>query len=569
MIWFVSDMQRFRREQEAIRELEREAAAWLVGVGWSIENAHLLYRFELNVSGEPISLTLRYGHGFPSVPPSIFPDPPRALSGHQYNNGDLCLEYGPDTWVPNLTGADLVRSAHGLLTTEGTAPGSPAAAVPSRHELTMGQVARSENTRFLLTVPLQAFLEQAPRSVVGTGSFRFLYNDVTAVFLLASVDGLTADAWSDPELPSSLTKKRLLEDGAVVTIPTGLGLPLIPDRAALDRFLRDVGLAALDQEVDTVVIHCDTETRLLWFHEGKSLSVLTLRARPGQRLASEHAQLNSKKVGIVGCGSLGSKLAVMLARAGVDKFVLIDDDVFFPENIVRHELAWSDVGQHKAEALAKRIELVAPSAKSTVRKQRVGGQESNSVADSTVGLLQDCDLIVDASAEPTVFNVLSGAAGSSAKPLLWAEVFAGGIGGLIARSRPGIDPPPQDMRASVNAWCAAQGVAPPRPTGGYGAESEQGTWLADDTDVTVIAAHAARFAVDLLLERTPSVYADSCYLLGLTQAWVFQAPFDTIPIGFGELQASPSPPFVESDPETFAAILGLISKGNAEAHPAP
>lgn len=568
MIWFVSDMQRFKREQEAIRELEREAD-WLVGVGWAVEDAQLIYRFELNVNGESIALTLRYGHGFPSEPPSIFPESGRRLSGHQYNNGDLCLEYGPDTWVQTVTGADLVRSAHRLLSSEAAAGANPADAVPSRHELTVGQAARSENSRFLLTVSLQAFLQQAPRGLTATGRFRFLYNEVTSVFLLVSIDGFTESVWSDPELPPGLTKKRMLEDGAIVTVATGVELPPFPDRTALDEFLRDHGIAAVGTEVDTVVVHCDAETRLLWFHEGRTLSVLSLRATAGQRLAPEHAQLKSKKVGIVGCGSLGSKLAVMLARAGVERFVLVDDDVFLPENIVRSELSWSDVGQHKAEAVAKRIELVAPAAKSTVRKQRVGGQESNSVADSTVGLLQECDLIVDASAEPTVFNVLSGAAVSSSKPLLWAEIFAGGIGGLIARSRPGIDATPQDMRASIRAWCAAQNAPAPRATGGYGAETEQGTWVADDADVTVVAAHAARFALDLLLLRAPSAYPHSCYLLGLMQAWVFAAPFDTIPLDLSGLPSSVPPPLVDNDPETLAAILELMNKGNAEPRTSP
>jgi hypothetical protein len=568
VIWYVSDMQRFKREQEAMRELEGEAD-WLVGLGWAIESAHLLYRFELNLNGETIALTLRYGHGFPSVPPSIFPDPRRRLSGHQYNNGDLCLEYGPDTWVPDVTGADLVRSAYRLLSSEATAQGVPGSEVLSRHELTIGQVARSESARFVLTATLQAFLERAPRGLAGAARFRLLFNEVTAVFLLVGVDGLGEERWTDAELPADLKTERKLLEGAVVTLAPGVELPSIPDRATLDEFLRRQDIAAPAEELDKVLVHGDAETRMLWFYEGKVLSVITLRANAGQRLTPAHSELKSKKVGIVGCGSLGSKIGVMLARAGIENFVLVDDDVFLPENLVRNELAWSDVGQHKAEAVAKRIELVAVSAKSTVRKQRVAGQESNSVADSTVGLLQGCDLIVDASAEPTVFNVLSGAALSSSKSLVWAEVFAGGIGGLIARSRPGIDPPPQTIRASVNAWCAAQGVAPPRPTAGYGAVAEQDTWIADDADVTAIAAHAARLAIDLLLARAPSAYPDSCYLLGLAQAWLFKAPFDTIPIDLSALPSSVPPPSIDNDPETLAAILELMSNGNAEPRTAP
>jgi molybdopterin/thiamine biosynthesis adenylyltransferase len=570
VIWYLADMGRFKREQEAVHQLEREAD-WLVGCGWGTDlNLRLLYRFELKVSGETIALTMRYGHGFPSAPPSVFPDPPRGLSGHQYVNGDLCLEYGPDTWVPDVMGADLLRSAYRLLSGEAAAPLDPALEVPSRHELTVGQVARSEDTRFVVTAHLKAFLAGVPRGRVGAARFRFLYNYVTAVFLLVSVDDFSEERWRDPGLPPALTKDRTLGDGVVVTTAVGVVIPAIADRAAIERFLRDQGITAPASEIDTVLIHSDTETRLVWFSdEGKTLPVLTLRATEGPRSSRAHADLKSKTVGIVGCGSLGSKIAVILARAGIGNFVLVDDDIFLPENLVRNELAWSDVGQHKADAVAKRIELVAPGAKSTVRRQRVGGQESNSVADSTIRFLQDCDLIIDSSAEATVFNILSGAATSSSKPLVWAEVFAGGIGGLIARSRPGTDAPPQAMRAGIDAWCAAQGVAAPRPVTAYGAETAQGAWIADDADVTTIAAHATRFTIDLLLARVPSAYPCSCYLIGLAEAWVFRAPFDTIPIDLSTLPLTPASPSTESDPETFAAILELISKGNADSRPTP
>jgi molybdopterin/thiamine biosynthesis adenylyltransferase len=560
-------MQRFKREQQAIQALEEEAE-WLVGVGWAIEDSRLLYRFQLKVNNEFIPLTLRYGHGFPAVPPSIFPDPPRRLSGHQYVNGDLCLEYGPDTWLPEVTGADLVRSAFGLLSGEAPTQDARGGEVASRHELTIGQAARSESARFVLTAKLREVLERAPRGLAATARFRLLFNELTAVFFLVSLDGFGEVPWTDGDLPSELKIERLLSDGAFVTIAPGVDLPSIPDRAALDEFLLGQGITALDVEVDKVLVHTDAETRLLWFYEGKQLSVLTLRANPGQRLPPVHSELKSKKVGIVGCGSLGSKIAVVLARTGVENFVLVDDDVFLPENLVRNELVWSDVGQHKAEAVAKRIELVNAGAKVTVRKQKIAGQESNSIADSTIALLQGCDLIVDATADPTVFNVLSGAAMSSSKALVWAEVFAGGIGGLIARSRPGIDPTPQTIRASISAWCSARDVAPPRSAVAYGAITDEGTWIADDADVTAIAAHAARFAVDLLVGQFPSAFPHSCYLLGLAQGWLFQAPFDTIPIDLSTLPASVPPPLVDNDPETLASILDLMTKGNAEPRPA-
>ena len=67
-----------------------------------------------------------------------------------------------------------------------------------------------------------------------------------------------------------------------------------------------------------------------------------------------------RTVALVGCGSMGSKIAVALARAGVGHFLLVDDDILLPENLVRHDLDWREIGTHKAASLSRRIQLVNP-----------------------------------------------------------------------------------------------------------------------------------------------------------------------------------------------------------------
>jgi len=58
------------------------------------------------------------------------------------------------------------------------------------------------------------------------------------------------------------------------------------------------------------------------------------------RLPEEHKKLPELKVGIIGLGSMGSKIALSLARSGIRKFVVVDDDFLKLENLVRHELSW-------------------------------------------------------------------------------------------------------------------------------------------------------------------------------------------------------------------------------------
>lgn len=48
--------------------------------------------------------------------------------------------------------------------------------------------------------------------------------------------------------------------------------------------------------------------------------------------------LNNKKVAIIGCGSVGGEVAVMLAKSGVGQLTLVDPDKLEADNIYRHRL---------------------------------------------------------------------------------------------------------------------------------------------------------------------------------------------------------------------------------------
>jgi hypothetical protein len=271
--------------------------------------------------------------------------------------------------------------------------------------------------------------------------------------------------------------------------------------------------------------------------------------------------LAERTVAIVGCGSLGSKIAASLARSGVGRFLLVDDDILMPDNLVRHDLDWREIGTHKADSVASRIELVNAGSVCQVRKHRLGGQEASGSVESLIESLGTCDLIIDATAEPSVFNYLCAAVAVSKKPMVWAEVFGGGIGGMIARHRPSIEPSPASMRRAVENWCADKGKTMARPANRYGGQPHMPA-IADDSDVGVIAAHAARLALDLLIPRNPSMFPHSVYMVGLSEGWIFDQPFETHPIDMGPLgEAEPEESLdVEDAKAEFRRIADLFAK---------
>jgi len=103
--------------------------------------------------------------------------------------------------------------------------------------------------------------------------------------------------------------------------------------------------------------------------------------------------LNNNKISvlIIGCGSLGSFLAMSLARCGVSKFSFVDPEVLEPENIPRHLCSFVDASKKmkKVEALEKRIKEQFPYIDSQIYDDDILGLLKDNKID-----LRDFDLII-------------------------------------------------------------------------------------------------------------------------------------------------------------------------------
>lgn len=65
--------------------------------------------------------------------------------------------------------------------------------------------------------------------------------------------------------------------------------------------------------------------------------------------------IRSKQITIVGCGGIGSHLALALARMGAENLKLIDPDVVSIENVNSQGFDMIDVGKHKVDAVKQKI----------------------------------------------------------------------------------------------------------------------------------------------------------------------------------------------------------------------
>ena len=558
MIWFIGEgSARLEQERRAIAE-PADSVPWVRIVGWRIDVAGVWICLDADiVQSEAVCfpVTVRYPDFFPHSPPSVLPrgNVERCWSEHQYitadgRPGELCLEYGPDNWTIDLTAADLLASAHRLLVGEDREEAGPRPPVPSRHETTLGQELRSTVFRFVVTPRFARFAQDLPSGtlVPATLQSSSLRGSFTVVVRTAAP--AEGPAWTDPTVPDNL---GVGQQGMIVRV--GKETDGIVAAASLAELCEALGRAEIDLDVwvktqeaipNFIVLAVGDRLSVRWRSSASEDQLVAFKtimeADDGDtRVSPRYWDLAKKKVALVGCGSAGSKIGVSLARSGVGHFVLVDDDVLLPGNLVRNDLDWRDVGGHKADALRERIKLVNPAATGDVRRIRLSAQESSGFTAAAFSVISACDLIVDATADPAVFNLLSSLVTSEAKPLVWLEVFGGGYGGLVARHRPGVDPNPQSMRAGILDYCAKQGEIWPEIVGNYGAEGGDGAPLiADDADVSVIAGNAARMAVDQLCGEEPSRFPHAVYLVGLSEGWFFKEPFDTRPIDVNPAETS-------------------------------
>lgn len=141
---------------------------------------------------------------------------------------------------------------------------------------------------------------------------------------------------------------------------------------------------------------------------------------------SYDAGLFAKRVALVGCGSLGADVAVMLAKSGVGHFVLVDSDTLNWGNVARHVLGGNQIGTAKASALASYLRQQMPWLQISDESRAV-----ETLVYERPAVLTDCDLLVSTTGDWTSDCVLNAASRTFARfpPVIFGWTEAYGIAG--------------------------------------------------------------------------------------------------------------------------------------------
>jgi len=533
-MWFQRFADRLEREKEVVASLIAEG--WVKRADWDIDQRTGTVRadVDLEAGGQLREAKLVFPFVYPFCPPQVMPREDGARwSSHQWPSGELCLEIRADNWHSGFDAKDMLLSARKLLDTEADVDD---AGVPlqvlSDHQFTEGQYFVANFLRLVISDALVAEL-----SLRGPGAHwldvQMVQHDGCFVFIAVGLAGSAEhDRWVDAGVPSEISAQ-----------PTRVARIAVLDEgddrhtALNDRHCKPAEVWEQFSEIpfdgNSIVVGLLKDQVLAKWLGEKAYDIVEVPMDNQQRALARNAAVAGKRVAIVGCGSMGSKVAASLARAGVTRFFLLDGDVMKIANIVRNDLDWSAVGAHKVDGVARRLRAIRPDVEIESWIGRLGGQHSTSNLVGCLKKLATCDLIVEATASGQGFGFAAAVATSEQIPMVWGRVFGGGYGGYVTRCRPDLERSPLEVRHEIHLWLTQpEFPKPPKDSDiDYGAEpDDQAPMIADDADVSVISAHLARMALDTLRPPAESDYPCSAYVIGLREEWIFKSPFQTFPV---------------------------------------
>ncbi len=407
---------------------------------------------ELCIEGSWIPITIKYPRHYPDGPPKFYAAE-GTLARHQMpDGGNLCVE-DEANWWPWMSAAEIVdEELRSLL--EDTAAGADrvAANEADMPEPLSALFTYTPGLVFLVPDPMWA---PTPQSAFGNMRFTSLNRtELQSLVLQADGFGSIGARLRERLQPGGSPERR----GYWVHLdpPPSPGVEGLLERCReanpdLERRARDKAPKGLD--TCWVGVRFSEEgprrddVRIAWLfaevESGRGRPARVTRLAPAQALTSserqrripELSELAATRVVLVGAGSVGAPVALELARAGVGRLDIYDDDDYDVNNAVRHVLPVTWGGISKAEAVTATCHGVNPFIDVHPHYVSVGGG-NEARTEELVGLIREAHVVIDTTGVPSVSRLLQRTTNDASVPLITAAVTAGGYGAEVLVSQP-------------------------------------------------------------------------------------------------------------------------------------
>jgi hypothetical protein len=492
----------------------------------------------------PYRVQIHYGRAYPYRRPSIYPLEPRIqnqrhqepTTGRTNLPGALCLlPHNPDRWVVGMTCHDVVARAivwfkayeNGTLDYEFAPPEIERFFPPSN---------RMSEPYIILVDSLLKTKSGDRRGgclLIPTVSGKFVFLDVFGE-LEADVAVEELNRLLDLILPGETVSKGNWLTGEWFELDREPSLPVPLNSgdflALLKRCGRDIAevnsLARLNPKI--VALRYPTSAGQHWlifqsnftyppragFRKGtfdlkvrevnkmnvlKLYNVYHINSETIFRRVSgyEVEKLQKKSCLLLGCGSIGSRVAELLIKSGVGTMILIDKDEMRAGNISRHVLGLDYIGQNKAEGLKRFLHKRNPDAKIATF-----GADIVYAPQALSEMVERSDMVVSCLGNDAAELLVSSAALSDRKTVLFCRSYLQGRLGQILISRP---PQYPACFNCASLYLNSPDCPVPQPPEvpyeelvGVDADCGSAFLPASGIDLDLISLHSARMALALL-----------------------------------------------------------------------
>lgn len=482
-------------------------------VYFTITSHHINYEFEVT-----------FPYAYPSIPPvikqkTIFP------TKHKYTNDVMCLKHAHDNWQPTLMLKDQVLNLFDLLDDEN--PLGVREKIESEVESEdgeswdLGRKLREFNKYDLLFINIQQYIALTKDKTQGTAKIYIKENRFNQeYFFFQSIN--------EKEVYSHLKKTKLTNIMYFVFNDDKHSFEYVSKNKKIlfENFQKShkgyKGYLIVNKLDIYLLIKNSNDVKLvysLWEENAKN-----------ERLSLSE-EVKEKKIVIVGLGSVGSRVLIDLARTGFKQFVIIDHDLFFPYNVIRHELTAYHIGDFKVEALKRKIvEEINPHVKITDFRYEFAGQESTSYTNLVVTEIMNADIIVDCSGNNSVLSSLDELVLEYNLNYVAGTILPAAVGQVIFIRKKESSYSLIDIYHRYSEFIEATSIDIPKQKSDYTGLIGETIFSATMSDCSILSGFIGKIVMSLLDPQNIADFSKPFYLLSTSNIVGLDAPMSVLTI---------------------------------------
>lgn len=433
-------------------------------------------------------LIKEHEYEFISVFPRFFPNQPIIIkkitefkTSHCYKNGSMCLKWGMDNWNSSITLTTLLDNLIELLEAENPL-GNEHQYLESGDEQSFGQLLHYKDDNFLI-VPYD-IMNCCGKCGKMTLNKKKCQSGKT-VFYISKIDENEVSSINDSIENEEITYvKTQLSRNDLMKMN-------INDIIELVEVKFDSKVLLLTSDPCPIVIdNCKTPYYFDYIVHDYEVN----------RRSGISSNVLNKKITIIGLGSVGSRVFLDLARAGFNNFYIVDNDVMFPYNTLRHELTDINVGEFKVHELKNKvINEINKNAKIITSTLNMVGQESTIATDIFLNHCSSSELIIDCTADDNLLMLLNDVTLENNIPIISGTVIPGGLGNIILVKKKE-DCSIESILQSFYEWNAQNSIFA-KQEADYSASIDNQRFVATMSDCSIVAGLIGKMSIKILTDN--------------------------------------------------------------------